>query len=111
MATKNVVVVGGNFGGLTAAIAVKQDLGEEVAVTVVATEDRFIFNPSLIWLPFGMRSVGDVTFALDPTFDANGVHFVHATATQFDLKGQVVKTSAGDFSYDYLVSIVINSFK
>ncbi|MDA8027172.1 MAG: FAD-dependent oxidoreductase [Actinomycetota bacterium] len=103
MATKNVVVVGGNFGGLTAAIAIKQDLGEEAAVTVVATEDRFIFNPSLIWLPFGKRSVGDVTFALDPTFDANGVHFVHATATQFDLKGQVVKTSAGDFSYDYLV--------
>ena len=103
MATKNVVVVGGNFGGLTAAIAIKQDLGDDVAVTVISTEDRFIFNPSLIWLPFGKRSVEDVTFALDPTFDANGVHFVHATATEFDLNGQVVRSTAGDFSYDYLV--------
>ncbi|MDA8276835.1 MAG: FAD-dependent oxidoreductase [Actinomycetota bacterium] len=103
MATKKVVVVGGNFGGLTGAIAIKHDLGDDVNVTVVATEDRFIFNPSLIWLPFGKRSVGDVTFALDPTFDANGVHFVHATATEFDLKSQVVKTTAGNFTYDYLV--------
>lgn len=52
----HVVVLGSNFGGLTAALAVKHDLGAAVGVTVVSPADRFLFTPSLIWLLFGKRS-------------------------------------------------------
>ena len=48
---KKVLVLGGNFGGLTAALSVKQALDGDVDVTVVSASDRFLFNPSLIWLP------------------------------------------------------------
>ncbi|MCC5299753.1 NAD(P)/FAD-dependent oxidoreductase, partial [Staphylococcus aureus] len=66
---KKVVVLGGSFGGLTAAIAIKHELEHDVDVTVIGASDRFLFNPSLIWLPFGKRKAKDITFKLAPTFD------------------------------------------
>ena len=55
MGRNRVLVLGGNFGGLTAALAVKHELHGDVDVRVVSASDRFLFNPSLIWLPFGKR--------------------------------------------------------
>jgi NADH dehydrogenase FAD-containing subunit len=93
MSRKRVVVLGGNFGGLTAALAVRHELHGEVDVTVASASDRFLFNPSLIWLPFGKRTAADITFPLAPTFDAHGVEFVHAEATRLDLAGKAAETS------------------
>jgi sulfide:quinone oxidoreductase len=101
--TNKVVVIGGNFAGLTAAIRLKHDLGDDVDVTVLSKSDRFLFTPSLIWVPFGKRNVKDVTFALEPTFDANDVGFVQAEATRIDPYGMKVETSQGIHGYDYLV--------
>ena len=100
---KKVVVLGGNFGGMTAALAVQHELDGDVDVTVVSASDRFLFNPSLIWLPFGKRSPEDITFPVAPTFESHDVDFVHAEATGLDLERRVVHTTAGDQSYDYLV--------
>jgi sulfide:quinone oxidoreductase len=103
MTRKNVLVLGGNFGGLTAALAVKHELHDDVDVRVVSASDRFLFNPSLIWLPFGKRDADDITFPLDPTFDSHDVDFVHAEATGLDLPSKKVETTAGPYDYDYLV--------
>jgi sulfide:quinone oxidoreductase len=103
MTRKKVLVLGGNFGGLTAALAVRHELHGDVDVTVVSASDRFLFNPSLIWLPFGKRSPGDITFPLAPTFESHGVDFVHAEATNLDLAAHKVDTTAGAHAYDYLV--------
>jgi len=103
MSRKKVLVLGGNFGGLTAALAVKHELHGDVDVTVVSASDRFLFNPSLIWLPFGKRAPSDITFPLAPTFDDHDVDFVHAEATGLDLGAKKVTTGAGAYDYDYLV--------
>ena len=103
MARNKVLVLGGNFAGLTAALAIKHDLGDDVDVTVVSASDRFLFNPSLIWLPFGKRSPADITFPVGPTFEGHEVDFVHAEATGLDLAARKVQTGAGDHAYDYLV--------
>ena len=103
MGNKLVLVIGGNFGGLTAALEVKAELGDGVDVTVVSATDRFLFNPSLIWLPFGKRSATDITFPLRPVFEANGVGFVHAEATAIDPAARTVTTTSGRYYYDYLV--------
>jgi len=100
---EKVLVLGGNFGGLTAALSVKHELAGDVDVTVVSAADRFLFNPSLIWLPFGKRRAEDITFPLAPTFESHGVEFVHATATRIDPVAQQVETTAGSYRYDYLV--------
>jgi NADH dehydrogenase FAD-containing subunit len=98
-----VLVLGGNFGGLTAALSMKRELNGAVDVTVVSASDRFLFNPSLIWLPFGKRRARDITFPLAPTFESHGVDFAHATATRIDPVAQQVETTAGSYRYDYLV--------
>jgi sulfide:quinone oxidoreductase len=100
---KKVLVLGGNFGGLTAALSVMHELRDDVDVRVVSTSDRFLFNPSLIWLPFGKRRPQDITFPLAPTLEGHGVDFVHATATHIDPVAKRVDSTAGTYDYDYLV--------
>ena len=103
MSRKKVLVLGGNFGGLTVGLAVKHELHGDVDVTVVSASDRFLFNPSLIWLPFGKRTPMDITFPLAPTFESHDVEFVHGEATVVDLDARKVTTGAGTYTYDYLV--------
>ena len=93
--TPKVLVLGGNFAGLTAALSVKQHLGDEVDVTVVSKSDRFQFNPSFIWIPFGRRKVKDVVFPLARTFESHAVEFVHGEATSIDPTAMKVATSRG----------------
>jgi sulfide:quinone oxidoreductase len=100
---KKVLVLGGNFGGLTAALSVMHELHGDVDVTVVSASDTFLFTPSLIWLPFGKRRPEDITFPLAPTFESHGVEFVHAAATSIDPAAHRVETTAGGYDYDYLV--------
>lgn len=101
---KKVLVLGSNFGGLTAALAVKHELHGDVDVTVISPSDRFLFNPSLIWLPFGKRNAEDITFPVEPTFTEHNIDFVNAAATKIDPDLQHVTTESGsEYAYDYLV--------
>ena len=103
MSRKKVLVLGGNFAGLTTALAVRHELHGDVDVRVVSASDQFLFNPSLIWLPFGKRRPADITFPLAPTFESHGIDFAHAEATALDLAGRKVTTTGGVYDYDYLV--------
>jgi sulfide:quinone oxidoreductase len=78
-----VLVLGGNFGGLTA-LSIKDKLGSDVEVTVISASDQFLFNPSLIWMPFGKRTAEQITFPVAPTYAEAGVEFVHAAAEKID---------------------------
>jgi len=100
---KKVLVLGGNFGGLTAALAVQSELDGDVDVTVIAASDEFLFNPSLIWVPFGKRVPKDITFPLAPTFEDHGVEFVHAAVTAVDPESRTVSAGAKNYTYDYLI--------
>ncbi|HEX6196567.1 MAG TPA: FAD-dependent oxidoreductase [Jiangellaceae bacterium] len=100
---KKVLVLGGNFGGLTAALSVKHELQGDVDVRVVSASRRFVFNPSLIWLPFGKRRPQDISFPVGPTLERHDVDFVHATATSIDPVAKRVQTTDGAYDYDYLV--------
>src|SRR5260370_28727454 len=103
MSRKKVLVLGGNFAGLTAALAVRHELHGDVDVRVVSASDRFLFNPSLIWLPFGKRRPADITFPLAPTFESHRIDFVHAAATALDPAAREVTATSGTYDYDHLV--------
>ncbi|TCC21646.1 NAD(P)/FAD-dependent oxidoreductase [Kribbella sindirgiensis] len=101
---KKVLVLGANFGGLTAALAVRHELDGDVDVTVVSASDQFLFNPSLIWLPFGKRDSADITFPVAPTLESHGIEFIHAAATGLDPVAKKVTIDGGrELGYDYLV--------
>lgn len=101
---KKVLVLGSNFGGLTAAISLKGELQGDVDVTVLSDRDFFLYNPSLIWLPFGNRSAKDITFKVAPTFAAHGVEFIQKAAAKIEPDlNQVIDVDGGIHSYDYLI--------
>ena len=101
---KKVLVLGSNFGGMTAALAVRHELDGDVDVTVVSASDHFLFNPSLIWLPFGKRNSADITFPVAPTLETHGIEFVHAAASRLDPVNRTVDLDDGRrLGYDYLV--------
>ncbi|NLC98050.1 MAG: FAD-dependent oxidoreductase [Actinomycetales bacterium] len=102
--TKKVLVLGSSFAGLTAAFTLKHDLHDDVDVTVVSPRNLFVFNPSLIWLPFGKRDRDDITFDVAPVLDEHGIDFIHQAATSIDPEAQTVSLADGsNQSYDYLV--------
>jgi sulfide:quinone oxidoreductase len=101
---KKVLVLGGNFGGLTAALAVQRELEGDVDVTLVSASDKFLFTPSLIWLPFGKRDRSEITFPIAPTLETHGIDFEHAAATNVDPTAKKVTIEGGrELDYDYLV--------
>ena len=100
---KKVLVLGSNFGGLTTALAVKHELHGDVDVTVISPSDLFVFNPSLIWLPFGKRSPQDLSFPVTPTLEHHGTEFVHHAAESIDSTARTVSAGGNAYRYDYLV--------
>lgn len=101
---KRVVVLGSNFAGLTAALAVQHRLHGDVTVTVISPARRFLFTPSLIWLPFARRTRDQISFEVAPTFEEHGVEFVPAAATEIDPDHKLVTAAGGSVHpYDFLV--------
>jgi len=99
-----IVVLGGSFGGLTAALEIKRRLGDKAEVTVVGAEDRFVFLPSLPWLIMGWRQPADITLKISEILGPRGITFVHASALGVETEGRRLRTdTAGEFGYDYLV--------
>lgn len=101
---KHVVVVGTNFAGYTAAIELKEMLGNHHDITVISPTHKFLFYPSLIWFPFGIRDEKDITFDVRPIYQSHDIKFIEAPATHFDLENHKVFLAQGDpVEYDYLV--------
>lgn len=101
---KHIVVVGTNFAGYTAALELKEMLGDQHDITVISPTHKFLFYPSLIWLPFGIREEKDITFDVRPIYESHGIRFIETKATHFDLGNRKVYLAQGEpIGYDYLV--------
>ena len=98
------VVLGGSYGGLTAAFEQKRHLGKKTDVTVVSDDDRFVFLPSVPWLIMCWRKPGDITLKVSEILKPKGSEVVHDAAQQIDADSSRVITSKGkELAYDYLV--------
>ncbi len=98
-----IVVMGGSFGGLTAAFELKRLLGKEADVTVISDNDRFVFLPSLPWLIMGWRKPEDITLKVSEILKHRGISFISEAAKQVDPESGKVLTAATEIVYDYLV--------
>jgi sulfide:quinone oxidoreductase len=61
---------------MTAALELRKQLDDADEVLVLDPRADFTFIPSLIWLPFGIRTAGDVTFPLEPMYARKGIGLV-----------------------------------
>jgi sulfide:quinone oxidoreductase len=98
-----IIVLGGSFGGLTAALELKRQLGRKADITVVSDDDRFVFLPSLPWLIMGWRKPADITLSVSDILKPKGIAFVREAAMQVDADASRVRTATTELPYDYLV--------
>ena len=98
-----IVVLGGSFGGLTAAFELKRLLGRKADVTVVSEDDRFVFLPSLPWLIMGWRKPEDISLKVSEILKPKGIDFIHEAAKQVDADSSKVVTATRELPYDYLL--------
>lgn len=98
-----IVILGGSFGGLTAAFELKRLLGKESTITVVSDDERFVFLPSLPWLIIGHRRPDDITLKVSEILKPKGIDFINEAAVRIEPDSSKVYTAKREITYDYLV--------
>ena len=99
-----ILVLGGNFGGMTSAFELRRKLGSKARVVVVSKQKEFVYTPSLIWVPFGRRTVQDITFPAEETFRKGGVEFVLDEVVRIEPERNAVRCASGrELAYDFLI--------
>jgi sulfide:quinone oxidoreductase len=99
-----ILILGGNFGGMTSAFELQRKLRTKARVVVVSKQKEFVYIPSLIWVPFGRRTVNEITFSAEQTFRNGKIEFVHDEAVRISPEANLVRCASGrELSYDFLI--------
>ncbi|MBO1924111.1 NAD(P)/FAD-dependent oxidoreductase [Thiomicrorhabdus sp. 6S3-12] len=99
---RKLTVLGSGFAALTA-IKQLRKLNPNAEITVISPSKEFIYLPSLIWIPSGMRSGDDLRIDLTNFFSKNNIQHVKASVTNVTNGGRTVETDAGEFDNDGLL--------
>jgi NADPH-dependent 2,4-dienoyl-CoA reductase/sulfur reductase-like enzyme len=103
-AAGSVVVVGGGYGGATAAKYIRMWSGGRVEVTLVEPNEAFVSCPLSNLVIGGSKSIADVTTPYDGLVRKHGVKLVRDVATAIDADKRVVRLAGGQsLHYDRLV--------
>jgi sulfide:quinone oxidoreductase len=97
-----ITVVGAGFAALTGVRQLRRRL-PAAEITLVAPAAEFVYLPSLIWVPFGLRRGEELRHDLRPVLDALRVNFVQASATGVSPNGRTLLTDAGNVDNDALL--------
>ena len=57
---KQVVILGGGTGGTLTANRLRRSMGDRVHITVVDQDDRHVYQPGLLFVPFGLTHSEDI---------------------------------------------------
>ena len=98
-----VVVIGGGFGGATAARKVKE-LDPAIDVTLIEPSATFITCPFSNYVIAGFKQIGDITHSYERFGSQYGVRVVRDTASAIDPAARTVRTADGQsFAWDRLI--------
>ncbi len=100
--TPNILILGAGFAALTAARELRRRL-PAAAITLVAPKAEFVYLPSLIWIPSGVRKGSDLVLPLQPFLKHHRLEFVAASVTGLADGGRSVITDKGELKNDALV--------
>jgi len=103
MSAKTVLILGGGWGGLTAAHHLRSLLPEEHRIVVIERDDTFSLYVSYLWLMTGERRGVDEISRKMKDLKREGIEWVHTTATGIDPEARTVETEGGVLSGDYIV--------
>ncbi|MBU2842770.1 NAD(P)/FAD-dependent oxidoreductase [Acidithiobacillus thiooxidans] len=97
-----VSIIGAGFGGLTAVRQIRRQL-PDAEITLIAPKAEFIYYPSLIWIPTGLRQGEQLRIPLDRFFQRKNVHFHAGRVTELRDAGRTVVTDQGEIVNDILM--------
>jgi NADPH-dependent 2,4-dienoyl-CoA reductase/sulfur reductase-like enzyme len=99
-----VVIVGGGFGGATAAKYVRMWSDYGISVTLVEPNASFISCPMSNLVLGGTKAMADITSSYDGLVKKYGVNLVNDSVTHIDADKRVVKLAGGtELPYDRLI--------
>jgi sulfide:quinone oxidoreductase len=102
--TSRVVILGGGTGGTLAANRLRRRFSDEqMTITVVDQDDRHVYQPGLLFVPFGLAHVEDIVRPRSSQLH-RGIDFVNRLIDWVDIDSQQVHLQGGDtLGYDVLV--------
>jgi sulfide:quinone oxidoreductase len=102
--TSRVVILGGGTGGTLAANRLRRRFNDEqMTITVVDQDDRHVYQPGLLFVPFGLAHVEDIVRPRSRQLH-RGVDFVNRPVDRVDIDCHLVHLQGGDtLGYDVLV--------
>jgi sulfide:quinone oxidoreductase len=101
---RQVVVLGGGTGGTLAANRIRRMFpSAELGVTVVDQDDRHVYQPGLLFVPFGLAHIDDIVRPRQRQL-RRGIGFVESAIDRVDVERAEVQLANGDvLTYDVLV--------
>ena len=99
----HVVILGGGFGGLSAANKLRDSLPtSEVKITVIDKKDWFMVGFAKLWIINGTRTFENSIGSLHE-LSKKEINFIQDKILTIDLQNQNVKTESQNISYDFLI--------
>jgi len=97
-----VVIVGGGFGGLETAFALRMAIGRRAQITLVSDRDSFLFKPNSIYVPFGLDPE-KLKVPIAPAARRKGIEFVRGSIEGVDADKGTIAAGGRQIPYDRLV--------
>ena len=102
-APSNIVILGGGTGGTLTANRLHKRLGDGAHITVVDQDDRHVYQPALIFLPFGLAEPETMVRSRAMQLH-DGIHFVIAEVDRDETSENAVHLTDGAvLGYDVLI--------
>lgn len=100
---KKVVILGAGCAGSMVANKLRKLLTvEEWSITIIDKDDKHVYQPGLLFIPFGIYKPEDVVRSRSE-FIPKGVDFVVDEIVAIDTDNQRVETTAGSYEYDKII--------
>jgi sulfide:quinone oxidoreductase len=101
-ANAKLTVLGSGFAALTAVKQLRKR-NPTAEITVISPSAEFVYLPSIIWIPAGMRQGSDLRINLDNFFSKNRVKHIAARVLGITDDGRQVLTDNGSYDNDGLI--------
>jgi sulfide:quinone oxidoreductase len=103
MEQQRIVILGGGTGGTLTANRLRRRLHDRAAITVVDADDRHVYQPGLLFVPFGLAHPDEIVRSRRGQLHRD-IGFVEQAVHHVDLDAQTVVLDDGsDLPYDVLV--------
>jgi sulfide:quinone oxidoreductase len=101
--TTRIVILGGGTGGTLAANRLRRVLDDAIEIVVVDQDDAHIYQPGLLFVPFGLADVDEIVRPRQHQFH-HGIGYRQTAVDQVDLDAHRVVLGDGSvLDYDVLV--------